>query len=172
MYVARTQPNAQKVTKMATNNAQATVAATSTTPAATPTTPRVHSVPAGTVALTSATPLRTARVAAVQRALYARYQAAKIYRARQVTALAKKQAYTKALIALQQEHGMQTAAPQQITAHAPRAAQGTGVTHRVRALAAQYGFNRALTLQACAAEGINPATAATQYQYAKKLAGL
>jgi len=165
-------------------NAQQTKAATSNvTPAAnTPANaannaPRVHSVPAGTVALTTVTPLRAARIAAVQRTLYAQYKAAKAAKAKQAAIAAAQRAYAAQLATLQAQHtqAMQAlgiAVPQPITAHnaAQRAPSmgGTGVTHVVRQIAAQNGYVRAAVLQACALAGINPATAATQFAIAKK----
>lgn len=116
--------------------------------------------------------VRARRVDAVQAKLYERHVAAKQAKAEQLRKAAQKAAYAAELAKLQQQFGITpTAAPEHVTAHrAPRAANGTGVTHRVRELAKQYGFNRAATLAACAAEGINAATAATQYAVAKKLA--
>lgn len=46
----------------------------------------------------------------------------------------------------------------------------TGSTARARAIAVASGFNRKVALAQCASEGINPATAATQYSIAKKAA--
>jgi len=50
----------------------------------------------------------------------------------------------------------------------PRQPHGSGVCQQVWAIAAAQGYVRKATLAACAAAGINPATAATQYALAAK----
>lgn len=133
-----------------------------------------------TAQVLSASQLRAKRVNAVQAALYAQRTAAKQAAHAQAQAASKQQAYLAAVAVLAAQYGVPLAANSAVmrtlngsatnivTKHAPSA--HSGATHRVRAIAAQCNFVRSATLAACAAEGINPNTAATQYAVAKKLA--
>lgn len=81
----------------------------------------------------------------------------------QVAALQAQLGITPDMLQARAVHGAATnIAPK----HAPSALVNACAT--VRELAAQHGFNRAATLAAAQALGINPATAATQYAKAKK----
>ena len=119
--------------------------------------------------------LRANRVAAVQSALLLRRSAAKAtkylaavaaYNA-VAEAAAKQAAYQAELKALQEKFGFAMQPATKVSA--PR---GTGACAQVHAIAAANKFDRKATLAACAAAGINPATAATQYAVAKKAASV
>lgn len=101
----------------------------------------------------TATPLRTARVMRVATAKHNRNKAA----------------YTLQVQQLQAQYGVAStsAATRSNTAVYARSSV-QGACKQVHAIAAANGFNRALTLAACKAAGINPATAATQFATAKR----
>lgn len=147
---------------MSTSNTRATAPATS--------------APANTPAAVRTSALRTARLTRVQQTLFVQHLAAKHAKYVQATTSANTQAYHLAVQQLAAQYGV--TAPVHATRtingsatniapkHAPSAQTGACAT--VRTLAVQHGFNRAATLAACAAVGINPATAATQYNIARK----
>lgn len=133
-----------------------------------------------TAPITPATPaynaqaVRAARVDAVQAALYTRRAAAKLAMHIQATKVANQKAYLAAVAALATQFGVDHTerlvngnATNIVTKAAPSA--NSGAVHRVRAIAAQFNFDRKAALAQCAVEGINPHTAATQYAYAKKM---
>jgi hypothetical protein len=101
----------------------------------------------------TATPLRIARVARVATAAHLRNKAKFVAQVQQ----------------LQAQYGVSStqAATRTNVAQHPRSAVA-GACKQVHAIAQQNGFNRAATLAACKAAGINPATAATQYAVAKR----
>lgn len=103
----------------------------------------------------TSTPLRTARVMRVATAKHLRNKAA----------------FTLQVQQLQAQYGVAStqAATRTNVAQHPRSAVA-GACKQVHAIAAQYGYNRAATLAACKAAGINPATAATQFAVAKRAA--
>lgn len=120
--------------------------------------------------------LRAQRVARVQVALHAKHIAAKQAKYQTITYATKLAAYNAAAAQLAASMGLPVPAPAVTrtsvnSTNAPKhAASGvTGACAVVRALAAANGYNRKATLAAAAAQGINPATAATQYAIAKKL---
>lgn len=119
--------------------------------------------------------VRTARIAAVQQANNALVQqvrsAARVTRVQQI-AHNKQQAYMLAVQQLAVQYGVPVPNTLSVRAynnpqkHAPSAVRGACA--QVHAIAAQHNGVRSATLAACAAAGINPATAATQYaKYAK-----
>jgi hypothetical protein len=105
------------------------------------------------------------RIAAVQAQRAAKHAA-------RITAR-KQAAYMQAVQQLAAQYGVPVPNTMSVRAynnaqkHAPSAVQGACA--RVHAIAAQYNGDRAATLAACKAEGINPATAQTQYAKYKKL---
>lgn len=128
--------------------------------------------------VTAPATLRAQRVARVQVALHAKHLAAKQAKYQAVTYATKLQAYNAAVAQLAAQMGVTAPAAQPVRTllgnatnitpkHAPSATTGACAT--VRTLAAANGYNRKATLAAAAAQGINPATAATQYAIAKKL---
>lgn len=133
--------------------------------------------PANTPAAVRTSALRTARITRVQQALFVQHLAAKHAKYVQATTSANTQAYNLAVQQLAAQYGVTVPAAAQRTLlgsatniapkHAPSAQTGACAT--VRTLAVQHGFNRKATLQAAAAQGINPATAATQYNIARTL---
>ena len=158
-------------------------------PAATPATLLLaYAAPQHTVA--QPTTLRATRVQAVKQALYAMRNAAK--RATH-SALQASANHAAGMLALQQvaaQYGL-TLPTMQTTgasvAHAPLAGGARtlfgsatniapkkapsiapGSCNKVHIIAAQCGYNRSLTLQQCALVGINPSTAATQFNLARK----
>jgi hypothetical protein len=156
---------------MQTNNTRATtIAPTGSTAAA-------HAAQVAAIHATVRTSaLRTARITRVQQALFVKHLAAKHAKYVQATTVAKHAAYNLAVQQLAAQYGVTVpvAATRTINGsatniapkHAPSAQ--TGSCALVHQLAAQHGYNRAATLAACAAKGINPATAATQYNIARK----
>jgi hypothetical protein len=110
--------------------------------------------------------LRATRVALVQTTLRARRTAEKLAAHQHATVHAQQQAYMLAVQQLATAYGMpvpntmSVRSVNNVQKHAPSAVQGA--CKRVHALADQYK-TRGATLAACKAEGINPATAATQY---------
>lgn len=129
-----------------------------------------------TTAATAVSALRTARITRVQQALFVRHIAAKHAKHVQATNVANQQAYTLAVQQLAAQYGVTVPANAQRTLlgsatniapkHAPSANQGSCAL--VHQLAAANGYNRKATLAAAAAAGVNPATAATQYNVARK----
>lgn len=120
------------------------------------------------------TTLRAQRVARVQVALHAHRIAAKQAKYASVTYATKLAAYNAAAAQLAASMGLPMPTPAKATsgpAKAPQqgVASPSGACATVRALAVANGFNRKATLAAAAAQGINPATAATQYAIAKTL---
>lgn len=127
--------------------------------------------------------LRAARMLRVTNMLYSKRVAAK--QATNAVLLQQRNlaAYNAAVAALQLLHGV--APTQQVAINVsnntrtlngyatnivakqpPSVAPGSCA--QVHQIAAQYGFNRAATLRACMVAGINPATAATQFNIARK----
>jgi hypothetical protein len=118
--------------------------------------------------------LRAARLSAVQEKLLA------VARATRAAGLAarkiaiqhtKQQAYMMAVQQLAAQYGV-APVTQQVRSvagtqkHAP--STKSGACKQVHALAQEHNFDRAKTLAACIAAGINPATAATQFAIAKR----
>jgi hypothetical protein len=106
------------------------------------------------------TTLRTARIAAVQQALYAKRVAAKQVKFANATALHNKKAYVLAVQQLAAQYGVTHNAPVNRVQRVPT---GTGICAQVHALCVANQGVRKLVLAAAHAAGINPATAATQY---------
>lgn len=117
--------------------------------------------------------LRALRIARVQVALYAKHVAAKAQAHAARTSAANRTAYMLAAQQLAAHYGIAaehtTLAVRAVHTkqqHAPSAE--AGACKRVHAIAAQCNGVRSATLAACAAAGINPATAATQYAKYRK----
>lgn len=125
--------------------------------------------------------LRATRMLQVTNALYRNRIAAKHAMHASNAVAANLAAYNAAVAALQAQHGITTPpAPtvqpglRTLNGYATNIAAknppsvAVGSCAQVHQIAAQYGFNRAATLQACMVAGINPATAATQFNIARK----
>lgn len=120
---------------------------------------------------TQVSALRAARTAAVTAAVTA---IATQVRTQQRNAR-KQQAYMLAVQQVAARYGMQVPNTLSVRATGARAQQHApsstgGACKQVHAIAAANNYNRANTLAACKAAGINPATAATQYALAKRAA--
>lgn len=118
--------------------------------------------------------LRAARIAAVQAKMLQIAHAARAaaMHARKIAIQqTKQQSYMLAVQQLAAQYGV-APVTQQVRSvagaqkHAPSAQ--SGACKKVHEIAAANNYNRAATLAACVAEGINPATAATQFAIAKR----
>lgn len=116
---------------------------------------------------------RAKRIAAVGNAYRMRARNAKLAAHAAATQAYNQKAFMLAVQQLAAQHGVPAPTTLSVRApntnaqkHAPSAQ--SGACAQVRALAVQHNYNRAATLQACAAAGINPATAATQFANAKR----
>jgi len=115
---------------------------------------------------------RAKRVTAVSNAYRTRARSAKLAAHVAATQAHNQQAYMLAVQQLAAQYGVPAPTTLSVRSvagtqkHAPSAQ--SGACAQVRALAAANNYNRAATLAACKAAGINPATAATQFANAKR----
>lgn len=135
--------------------------------------PTAASVAAAQAKLPKNGALRAIRIAAVHAALRAKRTAHKLHLHVCATNAYKQQAYLAAVQQLAVSYGLDpaqnTVAVRSVHAkqnHAPSAQ--AGACARVHALCELHNGVRANVLAACKQEGINPATAATQYQRWKR----
>lgn len=154
------------------NNFKATNVAASTTTATNAPVAQAQGFAVATQAQIVKQATRAQRLLKQATLLLAKHVAAKQATFTTATNKAKNNAYQLAVAQLQAQYGIaptvQLARTNGAPVHAPSTAQQGGVCKQVHAIAAQCNGVRSATLAACAAAGINPATAATQYAVYKK----